>query len=268
VLGFSDLQQEYYPQFFTEVELERRTNIYKPSTEKALHIIVPSQYTKNTLIDKYATPSEKITIIPHGISSIFRRASPNEIHRIRLQYNLPDRYIFFPANPWPHKNHSRLMAALRIYQYRYDDPMGLVLSGRLNNEPRDATTLAIAAGVDNRVIDLGFVLQEDLPALYSSAALMVFPSLFEGFGYPLVEAMACGCPIVAANTTSIPEITNGAALLFDPFDPEAIANAIHRLINDSALCTELVEQGYRQIFRFDWKAIVPQLVSVYANTIG
>lgn len=268
VLGLSDLQQEYYPQYFSEAELQNRAKRYKASTERALHIIVPSQYTKHTLIDKYATPNEKITVIPHGITSIFRRASPDEIHRVRVQYNLSDRYIFYPANPWPHKNHARLMAALRIYQDRYDDPIDLVLSGRLSNEPRDATLLAIAASVDNRVIDLGFVPQEDLPALYSSATLMAFPSIFEGFGYPLVEAMACGCPIVAANATSIPEITNGAALLFDPFDPEAIANAIHRLINNPALCTELVEKGYRQIGRFDWQTIIPQLISVYEHEIG
>ena len=129
------------------------------------------------------------------------------------------------------------MAALRIYRERYGECPWLVLTGRLRGERREAMSLAIAAGVEDRVMDLAFVEPADLPALYSAAELMVFPSLFEGFGIPLVEAMACGCPIAAADATTIPEITNGAALLFDPLDSDQMAEAIHRALNDADLET-------------------------------
>jgi glycosyltransferase involved in cell wall biosynthesis len=267
VLTFFDLQQEYYPQFFTEAELEWRARMYKASVLKAKHLVVPSRYTLQTLIEKYDVPADRMTVVPVGLADSFRRVNVAEIARLKAKYDLPDEFIFYPANPWQHKNHARLMAALRIYRNRYDEAPYLVLSGRLPNERRDATSLAIAAGVEDRVIDLKFVPSEDLPALYSAAALMVFPSLFEGFGIPLVEAMACGCPIVAADATAVPECVDGAALLFDPFSAGDIADAIHRVLSDRKLRDMLVERGYQQLGRFDWGMIVPQLVSIYEQAV-
>jgi glycosyltransferase involved in cell wall biosynthesis len=263
VLTFFDLQHEYYPQFFTEDELAARASTYRPSVDKATHLIVPSDYTRRTLHEKYAVPFEKMSLIPVGISDTFRRREAAEVERVRARYQLPDEFIYYPANPWQHKNHARLIAALRIYRARYGECPWLVLTGRLYRERREAMSLAIAAGVDDRVIDLAFVEPEDLPALYTAAKLMVFPSLFEGFGIPLVEAMACGCPIAAADATTIPEITNGAALLFDPLDSDQMAEAIHRVLTDADLRQALVAQGYDQLPRFAWDTIVPQLIAVY-----
>ncbi len=263
VLTFFDMQHEYYPQFFTEDELAARARTYRPSVEKAVHLIVPSDYTRRTLQEKYAVPFEKMSLVPVGISDTFRRREAAEIERVRAKYRLPDEFIFYPANPWQHKNHARLMAALRIYRERYGECPRLVLTGRLHGERRDALSLALAAGVEDRVIDLAFVEPADLPALYSAATLMVFPSLFEGFGMPLVEAMACGCPIAAADATTIPEITKGAALLFDPLDAGQMAEAIHRALHDADLRQALVAQGTAQSPRFAWEAIVPQLIAVY-----
>jgi glycosyltransferase involved in cell wall biosynthesis len=263
ILTFFDLQHEYYPQFFTPAELDYRARTYRPSVEKAIHIIVPSKYTRQTLIEKYSVPLDKMSFVPVGLIKSFQRPEKGKIDQVKAKYNLPEKFIFYPANPWPHKNHACLMAALRIYQEKYGRPPELVLSGRLQNKVWDAKQLAIAAGVEENIIDLGFVPFEDLPALYSAATLMVFPSLFEGFGIPLVEAMACGCPIAAANATAIPECVNNAALLFDPFDPGAIAEAVHQLINDQTLRHTLMERGYQQLGRYDWKLIVSQLLQIY-----
>jgi glycosyltransferase involved in cell wall biosynthesis len=263
ILTFFDMQQEYYPQFFGEDELAARAKTYRPSVDKAMHVIVPSECTRRTLQEKYGVPFDKMTLIPVGVSDSFHRREAAEVERVRTRYQLPRVFIFYPANPWQHKNHARLMAALTIYRRRYAECPWLVLTGRLHGEGREAMSLAIAAGVEDRVLDLGFVDLTELPALYSAAALMVFPSLFEGFGIPLVEAMACGCPIAAANATSIPEVTNGAALLFDPFDPEQIAEAIHLALTDADLRSALVAHGYVQLPRFSWKAIASRLVAVY-----
>lgn len=266
VLTFFDLQHEYYPQFFTQRELEYRVATYRPSVDKARHILVPSDYTRRTLIEKYDTPAHKMTLIPVGIANTFHRADNTEVERIKKKYGLPDTFIFYPANPWQHKNHARLIAALRIYQEYFGDTPWLVVSGHLRGEKRDVLSLAIAAGVENNVLELGFVPPEDLPALYSAATLLVFPSLFEGFGIPLVEAMACGCPIVAADATTIPEITDGAALLFDPFDSGSIAKAVHRLLVDPDLCETLVQRGYERIGSFKWERTIPQIEKVYEQT--
>jgi glycosyltransferase involved in cell wall biosynthesis len=268
VLTFFDLQQEYYPQFFTASELAWREKTYRASVDKAARLIVPTLFTSRTLAEKYQTPQGKMKHISVGIGASFTRATPDEMARVREKYRLPERFLYYPANPWPHKNHARLMAALRIYRAQHEDCPWLVLSGRLRQERRDVVSLAIAAGVADRVIDLDFVPKQDVPALYSAAALMVFPSLFEGFGIPLIEAMACGCPIAAADATTIPEVTNGAALLFDPLDPEAMARAIHTGLSEPELMADLVKRGRQQAGRFDWQRIVADTIRVYEEAVG
>ena len=263
VLTFFDLQHEYYPEFFTKQELAVRAGTYGVSVERAAHIIVPTEFTKRTLVEKYRVPPTKMTLIPGGIGAAFHPQCQEETERIRQKYGLPERFLFYPANPWQHKNHARLMAALRILRDQFGEAPRLALSGRLLNEQRDSMSLAIAAGVQDLVTDLGFVPTEDLPGLHSAATAMVFPSLFEGFGIPLVEAMACGCPIVAADATTIPEITNGAALLFDPMSPEDMARAMWTLWQDSELAAELAAKGFAQLHRFDWRTIVSGLMAVY-----
>jgi glycosyltransferase involved in cell wall biosynthesis len=267
LLGFADLQQEYYPEYFTKAELEWRAGSYRASVDKAIHVIAPSSYTRDSLIAKYGTPADKISVIPYGIPQDLARRRSDEIERVHLKYGLPAEYVYYPANPWPHKNHARLMAALRIVHERWGETPWLVLTGRLADERRDALSMAIAAGVEERVLDLGFIPSEDLPALYSAASALVFPSLFEGFGLPLIEAMACGCPIVAAESTAIPEITGGAALLFDPLQTEQIAGAIHRVMTDEELRTHLVKEGLRFAEGYRWPRIISRLVQVY-NKVG
>jgi len=266
VLTFFDIQHEYYPQFFTESELEWRAQTYRASVEKAQHLIVPSRFTQRTLSEKFNVPECKMSYVPVGLPDSFRRTASEQTEQIRIKYRLPHHFIFYPANPWQHKNHARLMAALRILQDKYGDAPYLVLSGRLPHERRDALSMAIAAGVEHLVIDLEFVPVEDLPALYSAADLLVFPSLFEGFGIPLVEAMACGCPIAVSNATCIPECANGSAFLFDPMDPTDMAAAIYTMLTDQALRERLVSQGYEQLPRFDWRNILPKLLQVYCDT--
>jgi glycosyltransferase involved in cell wall biosynthesis len=267
ILTFFDLQHEYYPEFFTYTELGQRDVIYPSSVQKAVCLIVPTEYTRRTLIEKYGVSPRKMELVPVGLDPLFRRSQPEECEEIRDHYNLPREFLFYPANPWTHKNHARLMAALRVYADLFEEVPWLVLTGRHENEKRDAIQLAIAAGVEERVIDLGIVPRSDLPALYSAAKCLIFPSLFEGFGIPLVEAMACGCPILAADATAIPEVVQGAAVLFDPFEPGEIAKAINRIYTDPALRDTLVDRGYQQLERFSWKQIVSQILKVYERAV-
>ncbi|HUS94938.1 MAG TPA: glycosyltransferase family 1 protein [Patescibacteria group bacterium] len=267
ILTFFDMQHEYFPEFFTESELVRRSSLYYPSVEKATHLIVPSLFTRDTLVRKYQVTNEKISLLYVGLNPSFKKLNQDRIDAIRGKYGLPRNYIYYPANPWQHKNHARLMAAMRIYSERYGTPPVLVSTGRLTEETRDILSLAIAAGVEENVIDLGAVPDEDLPGLYNGASMMVFPSLFEGFGMPLIEAMACGCPITAADASAVPEITRGAALLFNPFSDQEIADCINRLSVEGALRQKLIESGYSQLERFQWPIIVSELEEIYRKAI-
>ena len=268
VLTFFDMQHEYYPRFFSPEHLAWRAARYRPSVDKAAHLLVPSHFTASTLSERYGVAPSKMSLAPVGVQPGFQRATPKDVDRVRERYGLPERYLFYPANPWPHKNHARLMAALRIYGERFGRAPELVLSGRLANEPRDATELARAAGVEASVHNLDFVAFEDMPALYTGAAAMVFPSFFEGFGIPLLEAMACGCPIAAADATAIPECVGDAAVLFDPFDPECIANALHSLLSDEELQRTLVARGSARLAQYRWQELAPQITAVYRQVAG
>lgn len=266
ILTVFDIQHEYYPEFFSQWVLNYRKKWYEPSVEKARIVIAPTEFTKSTLIDKYRTSPEKIKLIPTGILRSFQIPSVEQINQVRNKYDLPKTFLYYPSNPWQHKNHARLMAALRIYGEKYSDIPHVILSGRLDGETRDSISLAVAAGVEARVKELGFVDQVDMAPLYCAATALIFPSLFEGFGIPLVEAMRCGCPILASETTTIPEITNGAALLFDPYNPREIAYAIRKMIEEPEFRSQLVKNGFNQVKKYDWDNIVPQLFSVYQDT--
>jgi glycosyltransferase involved in cell wall biosynthesis len=268
VLTFFDLQHRYYPQFFTEEQLKRRAESYPDSVEKAEKVIIASKFTGMTLTENYQVPSGKMIYVPVGISEEFYPRGADEIGDIRSKYDLPDEFLFYPANPWPHKNHARLLSALRIYKNVYHYCLFLVVSGKLKHENRSAEEFAIAAGVADQVIDLGFVPASDLPSLYSAATALVFPSLFEGFGIPLLEAMACGCPVVAADATSIPEVVGEAAILFDPFDPGDMASKIHQVITDKSLRQDLAERGIDRARQFSWANVIEDLENVYQSMLG
>lgn len=267
LLTFFDLQHEYYPEFFTKNQLASRAKTFRPSVEKAHKLIAPSAHTRDNLIEKYAVPPAKIMEFPVGISERFQPATAAEISRVRQKYQLPEQYIFYPANPWLHKNHPRLMAALKKCEDRYGIAPALVLSGKLEEQNWNGLHIARAAGIEKRVYDLGFVPMEDLPALYGGALFMIFPSLFEGFGIPLLEAMACGCPIAASQATSIPEVTGGSALLFDPLETANICESIRQMYEHKELRFDLSTKGLERAKEYRWKRLIPKLEDIYSASL-
>lgn len=264
LLTYMDMQHEYYPDFFTPSVLEYRAKTHRSSVAKAKHLIAPSNFTKQSLIEKFGVVPEKISVIPAGwVPSQFTRANKEEIERVSRKYQLPSDFIFYPANPWPHKNHARLMSSLRNYEQKFGKAPTLVISGRMPNEPRDARLYALAAGIENNVIDVGYLPKQDLRAIYSSAKMLIFPSLFEGFGIPLIEAMAIGCPIAAAHVTSIPECVGNAGYYFDPTDIEGMTLAIYSLMTDNLLREKLIEIGFEQVKLFSQELVIRKQVAIY-----
>jgi glycosyltransferase involved in cell wall biosynthesis len=264
VLTFWDMQQEFYPEFFTRREMRLRKYAYRASTKQARRIIVSSEFTRKCLVERYGVNPEKTDIVYTGYGDEYRPIKDDAIlYVVRHRYRLPDEFIYYPAALWPHKNHCVLFDAVRLVHDRYGLKVNLVLSGMSTGRGSELRAEILRRGLEGMVTVLGYLPYEDLPSLYNLATMMVFPSLFEGFGIPLLEAMACGCPVVCSRTTSIPEVVEKAALLFDPQSAEEIASAIFKVWNDIDLRGKMRLAGLKRAGMFDWRETARRTLAVY-----
>lgn len=266
VLTFFDLQERFLPGFFSWRERVAREADNRRALAMARSVLAPTRFTAGCLETAYRGVARKLTVVPVGVSERFApQPEPEEKERLAKRYGLPaSGYAFYPANPWPHKNHERLFEAVRLASRRLGFALPVVCTGRLPGEPRSVTALAQAAGLPSgQVFDLGFVVEEDVSALYRSARLLAFPSLFEGFGMPLVEAMACGCPVASSTATCLPEVGGEAAHLFDPMSPEAMAAALAEVWEEGPLRRRLIERGLVRADSLRWVRVVPDLLRAY-----
>lgn len=227
------------------------------SVARATHLIAVSQATKADLMDLYHTPESKISVLYEGVDPIFK---PTPEPAIREKYKLGSApYIFSVSTIQPRKNYARLIRAMAaLPEYR------LVIAGGPGwlHEPIYAE--ADKPEVKGRVQFLGFVPDADLPALYSEAAAFAYPSLYEGFGLPLLEAMACGTPTLTSNVSCLPEVAADAAVLVDPLRVEAIADGLKQTL---AQRQQLITRGFERAAQFRWDAVARQLLSLY-QTVG
>jgi len=239
VTSILDVQHEFLPELFGRLELAYRRRVYGATARRSTAVIAISQHAADAIHERLGVPSERIRVIHLGADpTVF---SPAPVER--------ERFLLYPANGWAHKNHERLFAALTIL--RADDPdLRLVLTG--TGHP----TSGLPAGVESR----GRVEMAELVHLYRTAAALVYPSLYEGFGMPLVEAMATGCPVACSDTTSLPEVAGDAAVLFDPLNPEAIADGVQRLLADPA---PYVVRGLERSRLFTWERSAAAHAALY-----
>ena len=269
VLTFWDMQQEFYPEFFTRREMRYRNFSFSASAQQAKRIIVSSNFTKKCLIERYQVRSDKVDVIYTGIDEEYRPVTDSAVlAAVRVRYCLPDVFIYYPAALWPHKNHRTLLDALCLIRDRYGLEANLVLSGMSIGRAGELRTEILKRNLQGVVTVLGYIPYEDLPSIYNLATIMVYPSLFEGFGIPLVEAMACGCPVVCSHSTSIPEVVGDAALLFDPLSVEEMASTIFKALDDRVLRCKMSNVGLEQAKLFNWRETARQTQAVYEKACG
>lgn len=238
------------------------------SARAATHVIADSLATKSDLIRFYGIPAEKITVVYPGRDESLHRVDPAPV---RAKYGLPNEYLLHVGTIQPRKNLIRLIEAFQNAMHRRgrqpptSEGRGrqpptptMVLAGKAGWLSAPILAAARSAGV--RLLD--FVPDEDLAGLYSGARAFVFPSLYEGFGFPILEAMACGAPVICSNTSSLLELAGAAALLVDPTNVEALASAINRVLSDPDLRAALVEKGYAQVKRFSWAKAAGETLGV------
>jgi glycosyltransferase involved in cell wall biosynthesis len=268
VLTFWDMQHEFYPEFFSRKELHQRLKTYRNSTHLATRVIVSASYTKDCLIHRYGIDSSKIDVVHTGFSPNYRViAEDKETQRIRIKYGLHRPFMYYPAATWPHKNHTMLLAAIKVMIDRKQFDGQLVLSGGAMNNDDVVKSTIVDYGLTNHVKILGYLPYSELPYLFNMARMLVFPSLFEGFGIPLVEAMACGCPVTAADCTSIPEVLGEAGKLFDPKSQEDMITAISESWQSDFVRGVMRQKGLDRANQFSWGETAKKTKSVYRNSL-
>lgn len=256
VLVVHDLQHEYHPEFFSPEVLEERQRVFGDSIRRADHIIAVSDHTRRTVLDKFAIAPERVSVAHEAADDIFLASNPRQAQSALVwkKYDLtPGEYLFFPGNTWPHKNHLGAIEALAVLRDRYSRSPRLLFAGAVKEAQPKLLERIRELGLSGHVQFLGYCPLTEMPALYKGAAMLVYPSFFEGFGIPLVEAMWSGCPIVSSSTTCLPEIGGEAAIYFDPRSPEDLASAINDVFSDRALREHLVKHGSIQGKKFSWQ---------------
>lgn len=234
---------------------------------RAKAIITLSESTRQDLVKEYHIPVEKIYVIPPGVEQKFQQLKDRgRIAEILRRLGVRPPYILCPSALIPRKNQLRLVEAFAYLQDLQPGNYRLVILG--SAEPgylRQVRKRIAYFGLENKVLILPFVSEEDLVALYNGAFLCVYPCIYEGFGLPALEAMACGTPVIAANTSSIPEVVGKAGILVDPYNANEMAKAIHRVLMDQKLQKGLISKGLNRAKKFSWKKTAEKTLALYRS---
>jgi glycosyltransferase involved in cell wall biosynthesis len=211
-------------------------------------------------------PISQVRTIYHGVNKKFKIIRDEaELARIRAEYELPERFILFVGHLYPQKNFSVLARAFA--RLRNEIPHRLIVAGRPRWKADTDLQLIKDLGIEDRVDLLQFVPNDDLPLIYNLADCFVYPSLYESFGLAQLEAMACGCPVIGANSGAIPEITAGTAKLFDPYQPEDLAKAILEVTGDPAVRRDLVDRALVRVKDFTWERTAIETLNVFKELV-
>ena len=260
-----DLWLDQHPEYSTKL-LGQRPSFYRTrrTARRARKVITISESSARDIESLYGLPREHIVVIPCGVSDDFRPASDKTaMTQLRRRLGLTtDRFILFVGGADPRKNHQTLLKAYarRLVQLK---AYSLVLVGDSVHRFGNFMDTIRAYGLDGRAVCAGRLSVADLRVLYSHADLFVFPSVYEGFGMPVLEAMACGAPVITSNTTALPEVAGEAAMLVNPEDAEALAEAILQVLEDAALREKMRAKGFERVKQFIWERAAHQTMAVY-----
>jgi len=273
VLTIHDLSYEIFPESFS---LKRRLwhSILNPRklARRADKIIAVSDSTKNDILSEWKINAQKIQRIYNGIDENFEQVDRNDpkLIEVKEKYHLPFNFIFFLGTIEPRKNIPAIVKAydqLRSLNNPHLDKYKLVIAGGKGWKTGKILDVMREAKFTNDIIFTSCILNEDKAAVYTLASLFVYPSFFEGFGIPVLEAMRCALPVVASNASSIPEVAGNGAIMVDPDRPDELFLAIKEILLDRDFCANLKEQAQKQAIKFNWKTSARELLVVFMKVI-
>jgi glycosyltransferase involved in cell wall biosynthesis len=267
VVTIYDLSFLLYPGSFKRSKRFYLSLFTRLSARRARRIIAISESTKRDVVRLLGVPHEKVEVVYCGIGEAFRPLAENQVAAFRSERGLPEHFILFVGTIEPRKNVTRLIEAFAHLQTCTLANLKLVIGGAKGWFYEDVFARVEELGLEGQVMFPGYIPVSELPLWYNAAELFVYPSLYEGFGLPPLEAMACGTPVVASNTSSLPEVVGGAGLTVDPLDVEGLAEAMRRVLSDEALRWEMRERGLQRARGFSWTRTARETVQVYRRAM-
>ena len=268
VVTIHDITFELRPEWFTRRARLAFRGFASRSARRARHVLTVSERSRTDIIEAYGLPAWRVTAVPLAPDPRFERVSdPVRLARVRRAHALEGDYLLHVGSITPRRNIGRLLDAFASVRGR-SPKLTLALAGEVEPPSPPLETEIARRGLGSAVRVLGYVPEADLPTLYSGAAVVVYPSLYEGFGLPVLEAMACGAPVVSSATSSIPEVAGDAALLVDPERTDAIAAGIWSALTDLPLRERLARAGPERAATFSWSRTARETLAVYRRALG
>ncbi len=268
VVTIHDLTFIRYPELFPSERRGYLQRMTRWTARRAARIIVDSASTGRDVQQLLGVPAERITVIYPGLTEGMSRPSSAAIEELRIRYCLPEQFVLFVGTLEPRKNISLLLDVWALLGNRHDVCPTLVIAGGKGWFYETLETRVRDLGLTNTVRFVGYVADDDLPAWYAAATLFVFPSLYEGFGFTPLEAMACGTPVIVSSTSSLPEVVGDAGLALPPEDPEAWADAVASVLSSPKVQSTMAQSGIAQAARFSWSATAHQTAEVYRQVLS
>jgi glycosyltransferase involved in cell wall biosynthesis len=264
IVSIHDLAFLHLPDAYAPLERIRMRVLTRSAARWADHVLTLSEYSKRSIVEHYRLPEDRVTVVPGAVDrDSFRPVEDATARRHRTRLGLPRDYLLFVGAIQRRKNLLVLLEALKVLRAEGRHEVHVVLVGRRGWGAEDVFRFVAEHGLRDVVHHVEPLETETLVALYTGARAFVFPSLFEGFGMPVLEAMSCGCPVICSNATSLPEVCGDAALLFDPHRPEELAERLAKVLGDSAFRAAMVEKGQRNCDRFSWERSAALANAVY-----
>ncbi len=264
IVTVHDLQHLALPQFFGEEEFKERDKLYRDSANRAVHVVAISEFTQQCLHENYGIPLEKITTIWNIPSrNVWKPLSTGRRNRLLEKMGISGPFLFFPAHGWPHKNHAKLVEAFALILPHLPKNLQLIFTGRMFEDDHPARAWMERPELRGRVRHLGYRSPLEMKALFHGCELLVFPSLFEGFGMPVAEAIIAGKPVACSAGTSLPEVAGDAADVFDPHNVHEIGASLLRCINDPERREELISAAFRRRNIFSARMTAIKTLSLY-----
>jgi len=262
-----DLQHLHYPEFFSKDVFRLRERYYRAFCDRASYVCVHAEWTRQDVIKQYGLSVDKVVVIPWGsVFDAYKTSSMEFIRATANKYSLPAQFFFYPAVTWPHKNHEVIFHALNLMKRQPVTAPHVYFTGSTTEHRQKLDQLARELGVFEQVHFLGFLTPEELQVIYRTATAMVYPSKFEGFGLPLLEAFQAGLPVLSSKASVLPEIAQDGALYFDPNSPQELAQLMGTMLNDPSARRNLIDKGASVLSQYSFAKTAAEFQALYERT--